>query len=176
LDTMGTLLSRLLEISRLDTGALKPQLEAVALQRLLHRVADELKPQALAKGLRLRVRDGGLVVQSDPAILHSILSNLAGNAVRYTERGGVLLSARRRGDRVWLQVWDSGIGVAAEALPRIVEEFYRVDQRPGAAPQAPGFGLGLSIAQRSAELLGSTLRIASREGHGSVFSIDLPLA
>lgn len=176
LDTMGTLLSRLLEVSRLDTGALKPQAEAVALQGLLRRVADELEPQALAKGLRLRVRDGGLAVQSDPAILHTILSNLTGNAVRYTERGGVLLSARRRGDRVRLQVWDSGIGIAAEELPRIAEEFYRVGQRPGAPPQAPGFGLGLSIAHRSAELLGSTLRIASREGRGSVFSIDLPLA
>ena len=176
LDTMGGLLDRLLEVSRLDSGALTPQEEGVALQALLRRVAQELEPQAQAKGLRLRVRDGGLAVHSDPAILHTILSNLAGNAVRYTERGGVLLAARRHGGCVRLQVWDSGIGIAADELPRIAEEFYRVGERPGAAPQAPGFGLGLSIAQRSAELLGSSLRMRSREGRGSVFSIDLPPA
>src|SRR5690606_30967224 len=167
LDTMGGLLDRLLEVSRLDSGALTPQAEGVALHGLLRRVAQEQEPQALAKGLRLRVRDGGLAVHTDPAILHTILSNLAGNAVRYTERGGVLLAARRHGGCVRLQVWDSGIGIAADELPRIAAEFYRVAGQPGAAPQAPGFGLGLSIAQRSAELLGSSLRMRSREGRGS---------
>lgn len=174
LDTMGELLGRLLDISRLDSGALTSQTQVVPLNTLLQRVAAELEPQALAKGLRLRVRDGGLAVLSDPAMLHTILSNLAGNAVRYTEHGGVLLAARRRGDRVRLEVWDSGIGIAAEQLPRIAEEFYRVGERPGAPGQAPGFGLGLSIAQRSAELLGSALQMRSAEGQGSVFSLELP--
>ena len=175
LGTMDELLGRLLEVSRLDSGALTPQCQTLPVKALLQRVAAELEPQALAKGLRLRVRDGGLAVQSDPALLHTILSNLAGNALRYTERGGVLLAARRRGARVRLEVWDSGVGIAAEQLPRIAEEFYRVAKRPGAPAPAPGFGLGLSIAKRSAELLGSALQMRSREGRGSVFAVELPL-
>lgn len=174
LDTMGQLLGRLLDISRLDAGALQPDPQPVNLYPLLRQLADELEPQALAKGLRLRVRTGDLVVQADPAILRTILSNLAGNAVRYTERGGVLLAARRRGDRVRLEVWDSGIGIAAADLPRITEEFYRGGDGPRATRATPGFGLGLAIVKRSAELLDSPLEIRSREGRGSVFAIELP--
>ena len=177
LDTMAQLLNRLLDMSRLDAGALQPSPQPVNLHALLHKVSDEVAQQALTKGLKLRVHDhAALVVQTDPAILHTILSNLASNAVRYTERGGVLLAARRRGDRVRLEVWDSGIGISTEDLPRITDEFFQAQGGQRDASQSRGFGLGLAIVKRSAELLGSPLRVRSRPGRGSVFAIELPLA
>jgi CheY-like chemotaxis protein/anti-sigma regulatory factor (Ser/Thr protein kinase) len=129
--------------------------------------------QARAKGLRLRVRDGGLTVRADPAVLHTILSNLAGNAVRYTERGGVLLAARRRGGQVRIEVWDSGVGIEAHELPHVTEEFYQAGNVKRASNQSRGFGLGLAIVKRSADLLGSQLTCHSRAGRGSVFAIAL---
>lgn len=176
LDTMAQLLSRLLDISRLDAGAMQPHPQAVVLAPLLRRVCDEVAQQARAKGLRLRIHDAGLAVQADPAVLHTILSNLAGNAVRYTERGGVLLAARRRGGRISIEVWDSGVGIEAHELPRVTEEFYQAGNVKRDANQLRGFGLGLAIVKRSADLLGSRLSCRSRPGHGSVFAITLPPA
>lgn len=176
LDTMAQLLSRLLDISRLDAGALQPSPRPVNLNGLLRTVSDEVAQQARAKGLTLRVRERALTVRTDPAILHTILSNLASNAVRYTERGGVLLALRRRGDRARLEVWDSGIGISAEDLPRITDEFFQAGSGQRDASQSRGFGLGLAIVKRSAELLGSPLHVRSRPGRGSVFAIELPLA
>ncbi len=176
LDTMAQLLNRLLDISRLDAGALQPEPRPVNLRALLHKVCDEVAQQAQAKGLKLRVHDPALTALTDPAIVHTILSNLAGNAVRYTERGGVLLAARRRGDRVRLEVWDSGIGISAEDLPRVTEEFFQSEEGRRDASQSRGFGLGLAIVKRSAELLGSPLHARSRPGRGSVFAIELPLS
>ncbi len=176
LDTMAQLLSRLLDISRLDAGAMQPRPQPVPLAPLLRRVCDEVAQQARAKGLRLRVHEAGLSVQADPAVLHTILSNLAGNAVRYTERGGVLLAARRRGGRIRIEVWDSGVGIEAHELPRVTEEFYQAGNVKRDAGQLRGFGLGLAIVKRSADLLGSRLICHSRPGRGSVFAIDLPLA
>lgn len=176
LDTMAQLLNRLLDISRLDAGALQPSPRPVNLQGLLRQVSDEVAQQAKAKGLKLRVRGQALTAHTDPAILHTILSNLAGNAVRYTERGGVLLATRRRGDRVRLEVWDSGIGISAEDLPRITDEFFQAEGGRRDASQSRGFGLGLAIVKRSAELLGSPLHARSRPGRGSVFAIELPLS
>lgn len=176
LDTMAQLLNRLLDISRLDAGALQPQAQPVLLAPLFRRVCDEVAQQARAKKLQLRVRDGGLAVLADPAVLHTILSNLAGNAVRYTERGGVLLAARRRGGRIRIEVWDSGVGIAARDLPHITEEFYQADNVKRDANQSRGFGLGLAIVKRSADLLDSHLTCRSRPGRGSVFTIGLPPA
>jgi len=176
LDTMAQLLSRLLDISRLDAGALQPRPQAVSLGPVLRRVSDEVAQQARTKGLRLRVRGGHLAVRADPAVLHTILSNLAGNAVRYTERGGVLLAARRRGDRVSIEIWDSGVGIEAHDLPRVTEEFFQAGNVKRDASQSRGFGLGLAIVKRSADLLGGQLVLRSRPGRGSVFSIALPRA
>jgi signal transduction histidine kinase len=176
LDTMAQLLSRLLDISRLDAGALQPQPQVVPLGPMLRRVSDEVAQQARAKGLRLRVRGGHLAVRADPAVLHTILSNLAGNAVRYTERGGVLLAARRRGERVSIEIWDSGVGIEAHDLPRVTEEFFQAGNVRRDASQSRGFGLGLAIVKRSADLLGGQLTLRSRPGRGSVFSIELPRA
>jgi two-component system, sensor histidine kinase len=174
LDTMGQLLNRLLDISRLDAGALQPREQAVPLAPLFRRVCDEVAQQVRAKRLRLHVRDGGLSVLADPGVLHTILSNLTSNAVRYTERGGVLLAARRRGDRIRIEIWDSGVGIEAHDLPHVTEEFYQAGNVRRDARQLRGFGLGLAIVKRSADLLGSQLACRSLPGRGSVFSIDLP--
>ena len=112
----------------------------------------------------------------DPRLIPTILSNLAGNAVRYTERGGVLLAARRRGDRVSIEIWDSGVGIEAHDLPRVTEEFFQAGNVKRDASQSRGFGLGLAIVKRSADLLGGQLVLRSRPGRGSVFSIALPRA
>lgn len=176
IDTMAQLLNRLLDISRLDAGATRAHIQPVTLQPLLRRVCDEIAQQARAKGLRVRVHDRGHAVQADPGVLHTILSNLAGNAVRYTERGGVLLAARARGDRVSIEVWDSGVGIDATDLPHVTEEFYQADNVRRDASQLRGFGLGLAIVKRSSDLLGAKLRCRSRPGRGSVFAIDLPAA
>lgn len=176
LDTMAQLLNRLLDISRLDAGATELKPQAVQLRPLLNKVRDEVARQADAKGLRFRIRDRGLAVHADPAVLHNILSNLAGNAVRYTERGGVLLAARRRGERVRIEVWDSGVGIEAKDLTRVTDEFFQIDSARRDASQSRGFGLGLSIVKRSADLLDSHLICRSRPGRGSMFAIELPPA
>jgi len=176
LDTMAQLLSRLLDISRLDAGALQPKPQWVEMEPLLRRVRDEVAQQARAKGLRLSTRGGDLAVHADPAVLHTILSNLAGNAVRYTERGGVLLAARRRGARVSIEVWDTGVGIEPHDLPRVTDEFFQAGNVKRDGSQSRGFGLGLAIVKRSADLLGAPLRLRSRPGRGSVFSIELPRA
>ena len=176
LQTMGQLLGRLLDVSRLDAGVVEVKSRAVALAPLIETAVDEVTTTARGKGLTIRVREPGLWVQSDPAVLHAILSNLLGNAVRYTHKGGILRAARRRGDQVLLQVWDTGIGIAQSDQGRLSEEFFQGGNAHEDATQSRGFGLGLAIAQRSARLLGTSLRWRSRLGRGSVFELPLPWA
>lgn len=176
LGNMGQLLSRLLDISRLDADAVRAVTEDFALEPLLCAVVDEVAAQAEAKGLRLRMHDGGLWVHSDPSVLHTMLSNLLSNAVRYTERGGVLVSARSRGDGIDIQVWDTGIGISSDELPRITEEFYQCSNAHADESQTRGFGLGMAIVNRSAKLIGVRLVWRSVLGKGSMFSIQVPRA
>jgi signal transduction histidine kinase/ActR/RegA family two-component response regulator len=176
LQTMNQLLGRLLDVSRLDAGAVEVNARAVPLAPMFNAVIDQVSETARGKGLRLRLHEPGLWVQTDPAVLHTILSNLVSNAVRYTQRGGVLLAARRRGGLVLLQVWDSGIGIAPDEQARITEEFFQARNAHEDASQTRGFGLGLAIAQRSAQLLDARLRWRSVLGRGSVFEIALAWA
>lgn len=176
LGTMGQLLSRLLDVSRLDADAVRVTTEDFPLEPLLSAVVDEVAEQAEAKGLRLRMHDGGLWVHSDPSVLHTMLSNLVSNAVRYTDRGGVLLSARLRGDSVDIQVWDTGIGISSDESSRITEEFYQGSNAHADGSQTRGFGLGMAIVHRSAQLIGVRLSWRSALGKGSMFSIRTPRA
>lgn len=176
LGTMGQLLSRLLDVSRLDADAVRVVTEDFPLEPLLSAVVDEVAAQAEAKGLRLRMHDGGLWVHSDPSVLHTMLSNLVSNAVRYTDRGGVLVSARSRGDSVDIQVWDTGIGISPHDLSRITEEFYQGSNAHADGSQTRGFGLGMAIVHRSAQLIGVRLGWRSELGRGSMFSIRTPRA
>lgn len=173
--SMETLLKGLLDLSRLESGTVQARPQRVALQTVFDAIQVHEGEAAFVKGLRLRFRSTPLAVQSDPVLLEQILRNLVSNAVRYTERGGVLVVARRRGaDRLLLQVWDSGIGIAAENHASVFDEFVQVGN--AARQRTRGFGLGLSIVKRSAEVLGHSLTLHSRPGRGSCFGLVLPRA
>nr|WP_315214185.1 hybrid sensor histidine kinase/response regulator [uncultured Duganella sp.] len=168
------MLHTLLDFSRIDAGVIEPQNEAFLLQPLLTKIESELAPQANAKGLVYRTRDSTVALQSDAALLELILRNLVSNAVRYTERGGVLVACRRRGAHALLEVWDSGIGIAPAQQQEVFLEFHQLDNPE--RDRQKGLGLGLSIARGLAQLLGLELTLASRPGRGSVFRLAVPLA
>ena len=170
------LLDSLLDFSRLDAGTLQLDVRAVALTDIFAQLRSELAVPAMAKGLRLRIRTTPLMVMSDPALLHRILSNLLGNSVRYTHKGGVLLGCRRTGDgqHVRVEIWDTGIGIAAAHHKDIFRDFYQVGNPHHGHEK--GLGLGLAIVERSARLLGHPLRMWSEPGVGTRFSIEIPLA
>ena len=169
---LKSLLDSLLDMSRLDAGTLVPQIQDFEMGGLLERIAAEFAPMADEKGLRFTVVRSSAVVQSDPALLARILQNLVANAVRYTVSGGVLIGCRRRGAALTCEVWDSGVGIAADQQARIFEEFAQVDNPSGER----GFGLGLAIVRRLCNLLHHAIRLRSSVGRGSVFSVEVPLA
>ncbi|MFD2644947.1 hybrid sensor histidine kinase/response regulator [Pseudomonas japonica] len=168
------LLTDLLDISRLDQAAIKPDLDLYHLDELLGPLASEFQPVAEAAGLNLRVRQGAWMIRSDIRLLTRILRNFLSNACRYTEQGGILLGARRRGQVLRLEVWDSGRGIAADRLHSIFLEFNQLDV--GRAADRKGVGLGLAIVERIARILDCPVRVRSWPGRGSVFSIDVPLS
>ena len=173
-DALEGLFGELLDITRIDSGGVDVRPAAVPLRELFARLRLHFEPVAFEKGLMLSFRGAQHVVHTDPLLLERILRNLVSNAIRYTEDGGVLLSCRRRGERLLLQVWDSGIGIPPESLPRIWEEFFQAQgNRPLEAHHRKGLGLGLAIVKRLAGLLGATIDVRSRVGHGTVFSLEL---
>lgn len=171
---VGHLLDLLLDISRLEAGTVEPQRAPTHGGMALERACASVRAQAAARGLRLRVVAPDLWAQADPDILHTILLNLLSNAVRYTREGGVLATARLRGDRVELAVWDSGIGIPADDLPRLFDAWFQGSNASDDPTRLRGFGLGLAIVQRLARLLGTEVTVRSRLGHGSVFRLLLP--
>ncbi len=166
------LLDGLLDVSRLDAGALLPEPVHFNAAELLHELAAQYAPSA--RGLALRVHaSAGVFVCTDRRLLRRALQNFLANALRYTREGGVLLGLRHRGQQIELQVWDTGPGIPAHHLNQIFEEFRRFDQ-PGIGDER-GLGLGLSICQRIARTLDHPLLVQSRVGHGSMFSIRVPV-
>ena len=170
---LGGLLNGLLDISRLDAGAVTVNREAVSVQRLFNDLSNEFAATAQDLNLRWRVRPSPLWVDSDPVLLKRVLDNLLANAFRYTERGGVLLGARRRGRYLEIQVFDSGCGIAETDRQQIFDEFVQLHNPERNRSQ--GLGLGLSIVRRTAQLLGHATRLVSIPGRGSMFAIRLPL-
>ncbi len=168
------LLTDLLDISRLDQAAVKPDLATYRLDEMLAPLVSEFQSVAEAAGLGLRVRFGDFALFTDLRLMTRILRNFLSNACRYTERGSILLAARRRGDQLRLEVWDTGRGIAADRLESIFLEFNQLDV--GRAADRKGVGLGLAIVERIAKILGYRVQVASRPGHGSRFSIEMPLA
>ena len=168
--------AQLIDLSRLDAGALTPERGDVALGELFARIRNEFAPQAAARGVSLTIVPTRIVVDSDPALLERIVGNLVGNGIRYTSRGGVLLGARRCGTHVAIDVVDTGIGIAPAHRERIFEEFYRVRNDAGPAQPRHGMGLGLAIVRRFADLLGHEVAVESREGAGSRFRVRVPRA
>jgi len=168
--------SQLIDLSRLDAGALVPERSSVPLAPLFARLHEEFAAQANARGLSLRFVPTRLAVDSDPSLLARIVGNLVSNALRYTRSGGVLVGARRCGGRVAIDVVDTGIGIAPAERQRVFEEFYQV-QTVGASSRAMrGMGLGLAIVRRFAALLGHDIALTSEEGVGSRFRVLAPRA
>ncbi len=173
--SVEAILAALLDISKLESGKAAVTVAPLRLDRLLAQLADEFAPMAAAKGLRLRVRLSDALVMSDAGYLRRILQNLIGNAIRYTERGGVLVTARARAGAggLRLEVWDSGPGIPEEEQENIFKEFHRIAARASASE---GLGLGLAIVERACALLGHPLALWSRMGRGTVFMVQVPLA
>ena len=173
---MQDLLDGLLDISRLDAQAVQVQLRPFALADIFDQLRGGLTLTAVDKGLRLRVRPTTVWLMSDPTLLHRILLNLVSNALRYTRQGSVLVACRVAGDgqRVRIEVWDSGIGIAPEHHQSIFKEFYQVANTE--RDRRKGLGLGLNIVERTARLLGYRLTMRSSLGLGTRFSIEVPLA
>ena len=171
---MQDLLDGFLDYSRLDSGTQQPELRPVYLHTLLLELERTLLPQANAKGLRLRIRPANYWVLTDAVMLQRMVMNLVQNALRYTPRGSVLIACRpvRAGQGISIEVWDSGIGIAKEHQLHVFNEFYQVGNP--ARDRSQGIGLGLSIVQRSAQLLGYPIELRSAPGCGSRFSFIVP--
>jgi signal transduction histidine kinase len=151
----------------------QPRMEIIAVEGLLSEVAEFFGPQAEGKDIDLRVFRSHALVHTDPCMLQTILHNLVGNAIRYTDPGGVVLvGCRRRDARLVLQVLDTGVGIARDKLTDIFEAFYRADPKR----DGDGLGLGLSIVKRTAELLGCRIAVRSVVGRGSCFEVEIPSA
>lgn len=170
-DSMEELFDGLLDISRLDAGVVRAREEVIALADLFERLSFEYATIAQRKGLRLRVMKTSLCVRSDPTLLARILRNLVANAVRYTDRGSVTVGCRRRGDRVSIEVWDSGPGIPADKCTEIFQEFTQLGNPD--RDRRKGLGLGLAIVERLAKLLGHSVWLRSRVGKGSVFAVTV---
>ena len=168
------LLTDLLDISKLDQAAVKPDIALYRLDELLAPLVSEFQSVAEAAGLNLRVHIGNFAVHTDLRLMTRIMRNFLSNACRYTDQGSILLGARRRGDCLRLEVWDTGRGIAADRLESIFLEFNQLDV--GRAADRKGVGLGLAIVERIAKILGYRVQVHSLPGRGSMFSIDVPIS
>jgi two-component system CheB/CheR fusion protein len=172
-DVMLDMLDSLLETNQLEAGIVGPEEVEFPINDLLEQLRIEFTYHAEARGLRWHVVPCRLSVWSDPHLLGQMVRNLLSNAVKYTERGKILLGCRRRGDKLRIEVWDTGIGIPEEQRHAIFTEFHQ----PGnpAHDSTLGFGLGLPIVQRLGHLLGHSVDVHSRPGKGSVFAVEVPL-
>jgi signal transduction histidine kinase len=170
---MERLFVSLLDISKLDSGAVQPNVEEVDVDLLFSRLEETWAPQAFQKGLTLRVRRSGYFVRSDALLLEQIFNNLVSNAIRYTERGGILLACRRRHADSELQIWDTGSGISRADTELIFDEFFRA---PTTDPAVSGNGLGLAISRRIAHMLGGDISLSDAPDHGSIFTLALPIS
>src|SRR5262245_12046796 len=164
---MNELFNALLDISRLDAGGLTPNVTNFSVAQLLQRIESTFAEPAREKGVSLRVLPSNAWVRSDFILLERILFNLVSNAVRYTERGGVIVACRGRGEQLRIEVWDTGPGIAEDQRQHIFSEFYRV----GDPDQRSGLGLGLAIVDRLCALLGLPIELTSVVGKGSRFTV-----
>lgn len=169
--SLSELLNDLLDLSKLDAGVVVPKPGDFALGDVLTQLASVHRPEASLKGLRLRCAPTRWTVRTDPVLFGRLLGNFIANAIRYTERGGVLVGCRRREGKTWVEVWDTGVGIPPGKTAEIFEEFHQL----GDGARNRGSGLGLAIVTRTAALLGLAIRVRSRPGRGSLFAIEVPL-
>ena len=170
--TIGRLINALLDISKLESGVIKPEPRDFAVATLLITMAKEFHDVAASKGLQIHVETEEIVAHSDPALVEQLLRNLTSNAIKYTRAGGVRLRAAAAPPWVHIQVIDSGVGIPAEQIPLLGEEFYQVGVPSNSTRE--GYGLGMSIVRRLVKLLQINLEIRSEVGQGSTFALRLP--
>ncbi|MGD1037589.1 MAG: chemotaxis protein CheB [Roseiarcus sp.] len=174
LSAMTGMLNTLLDINQIEVGAVTAETVDFPVNDLFDRLRDELTYHAQAAGLALRVMPCALSIRSDPRLLEQMMRNLLSNALKYTQRGRVLVGCRRRRGKLRIEVWDTGVGIPTSELQAIFEEYHQLDN--AARQRSHGLGLGLSIVKSLGELLGHRIRVRSLQGKGSVFSIEVPLS
>jgi len=173
LDTMGELLDALLDISKLDSGAVKPEKRDVWIQELLTRIVTDNAQQAAEKGLQLEYTRDDYAVHTDPGLLERVIENFVTNAIRYTESGQISIECRPHEDVLRITVSDTGIGIAEDDIDKVFEEYYQLDNH--ARNRRKGLGLGLSIVKHIAKLLEHPLEVSSKPGEGSTFTVEVPI-
>jgi len=176
-DALEGLFSELLDITKIDTGGVEARPEHFSVDAMFARLKLHYEATAFEKGLALRFHGARHYGYADPLLLDRVVRNLLSNAIRYTNDGGVVVAARQRGDKLRFEVWDTGLGIRPHEQERIFEEFYQVstDAPPLDPTQRKGLGLGLAIVRRLARVLDAPLRLRSVPGHGTMFSIEVPL-
>jgi PAS domain S-box-containing protein len=170
LDTMTNILSSLLDVNRLESGNLRPSLNEFSVNEIFESLAGDFAAPVMERGHRLRVIRSGLIIRSDRNMLAEMIRNLLSNAIRYTDRGRILLGCRRAGDNIRIEVWDSGVGITEDELPHIFHEYY---QGTDGAVRG-GFGLGLAIVKRLGDILDHRIEVRSIPGKGTRFFIEVP--
>jgi len=173
LEAVEEILGALLDMSRLDTGALRPEFASFRVDELMRQIELEFAPLATSKGIDLTIVPCTLVVRSDRRLLRRLIQNLVSNAIKYTPEGRVLVGCRRQGNQLRIDVYDTGVGIPQSKWRDIFVEFHRLDQ---GARIARGLGLGLSIVERVARVLDSPIGLKSESGRGSHFMVTVPLS
>ncbi len=171
LESVEDILGAVLDISRLDTGALKPEPTVFRLDEMFRGLALDFQPVAEEKGLELKIVPTSVSVRTDRRLLRRLLQNLVSNALKYTQQGKVLIGCRRRGNRVLVEIHDTGMGIPKSKQKAIFQEFHRLDD---GMRMAKGLGLGLSIVERISHVLNHPVELRSEARHGSCFSVELP--
>lgn len=164
----------ILDVSRLDSGSVQPNVQVFPIRDVFRRLYMHYAGDAELADISLRFRAAGRLVRSDAQLLERIVSNLIQNSLRYTRTGGVLVAARRRAGHVSIEVWDSGIGIAADKIDLIFQEFFQLDNPE--RDRSKGLGMGLAIVRRLSDRLGHPLEVRSIPGRGSVFRLLVPSA
>ena len=173
-NAMDGLFTALLDISRLDAGVVEVHRRPFALEPLLNRICRDHADEAIAKGVALILKPCAVMVASDPVLLERIIRNLVSNAVRYTEKGRVVVGCRRRGSMTSIQVWDTGRGIPLNQQERVFQEYYQLGNAE--RDRSKGLGLGLAIVRRMTDLLDCKLTLRSQPGRGSCFDIMVPVS
>lgn len=171
---MSGMLNTMLDINQIEAGVITYELEDFAISEVLSSLYTEYLYHAEAKSLELRLVPSSAVIQTDRRLLQQMIRNLLSNAIRYTDSGCILIGCRKRKDSLRIEIWDTGIGIAEAELPHVFGEYHKINSR--GRPASEGMGLGLSIVQRLADMLGHRIDARSSPGHGSMFSIEVPLA
>lgn len=171
--SMGSTIDALLDINQLESGAVTPEVIDFAVSSVLTKVLSECTPYAEGKGLELRIVPCSAVIRSDPRLLERLVENLVSNAIKYTENGKVLVGCRWGDGTLRIEVWDMGVGIPEDQIEAIFEEYYQLDNP--ARERSRGLGLGLTVVQRMADLLGHRIEVRSTPGCGSMFAVAVPL-